>query len=1206
MKRAQFWLRVVLVAAGVVLAVTLLGLWMLNSEPFARWALNLVESGSDGQVRIGNVSGSFSGSLELDSIELLLDEASVSLGAVTVALDLRGLIARSLVIDELRIGALTYQSATRAEQSQPSGDRSVPILVLIRSLVIAESNYVTAETTFTVTDAAFELRLLNNRLEINDFSAAYEGLRLRGNGALILTDVVAVESELCAVGVYLDEPVSGCAQTSGLLSDLDVAARFEAPFDVDVAGSLQLDNQQTANLNISWRQARLRSVAEVGSSIGQIELTGPLNRLRLEGSGAVEYIDESLQFGLTARLEPDIISLDSLRLTRGELAARFSGEMSADFSRAAVEVSLANFDPGLFFPGWDGDLQLRGNALLSSLDPLQVSVDDLVVGGTLRDVPLAATGSFAYDTENSLRAAAEVSATNFDPGLFFPGWDGDLQLRGNALLSSLEPLQVSVGDLVMGGTLQDRPLAVTGGFVYNTDRLLIEQLRAVSRQDSLEISGSYGEAIDLSIQASVSDLAIAAPDLKGSLVGNLAIGGSRESPRVEGALDIQALEYGDNIAAAINVSGNVGLALTDTFTLQASIDGLNGGGVEADRIEFSVIGTAGQHELEISAQSDQWQLSGTAAGGLRDSQWDGMLTQLNIAPAEFDEWSLVSASELSVANNLLRVPKACLAREISQVCLELEFLGTPEDRIQIDANQFDVRLLTPFFPPGVVARGLFDAHGEFEGLSGSLRGALAANAQNAGVEFDLGDGALLDVPIDDIAANAVFDGGHTSITANLESQSIGTASVFFETDDVREAASPVAGMIEARWNDVSPMSLLSPDVDTVGGAIDLLFDLGGTLDAPTAEGRANWRNGLITVPAWGLSVEQIEAEVVAGNSQSALFNAIGYVGGAALNLEGEIAIDPERNWPMRLSLSGVDVPLVQLPDVEIYVSPDLQVDVQLPAVVVTGTVDVPRALISSVELPEQAATPSADTIIHGREDDPPRPLNVSARLAVNLGDDVRYEAIDLLSRVTGSLDVSYTSGLGASATGDLTVSGNYNAYGNPLELERGQLIFVGPWDNPSLDIRAVRRISEITVGVQLNGTLSVPQTTIFSEPAMNETDALSYLLFGRPIETASGGDSSVLQSAAISMGLRQALPAIERIGDTLRLDDFTIRNTDTDAGALMAGKYLSPNLYLRYSYGLFNRIGGLLLRYRITDRLSIETQSGDQKSMDLLYTVEKN
>jgi autotransporter translocation and assembly factor TamB len=56
----------------------------------------------------------------------------------------------------------------------------------------------------------------------------------------------------------------------------------------------------------------------------------------------------------------------------------------------------------------------------------------------------------------------------------------------------------------------------------------------------------------------------------------------------------------------------------------------------------------------------------------------------------------------------------------------------------------------------------------------------------------------------------------------------------------------------------------------------------------------------------------------------------------------------------------------------------------------------------------------------------------------------------------------------------------------------------------------------------------------------------------------------------------------------------------------MAGKYLGPNVYVRYSYSLFNRIGGLLLRFRFNDRFSIETRSGDQDSIDLLYTVEKN
>ena len=62
----------------------------------------------------------------------------------------------------------------------------------------------------------------------------------------------------------------------------------------------------------------------------------------------------------------------------------------------------------------------------------------------------------------------------------------------------------------------------------------------------------------------------------------------------------------------------------------------------------------------------------------------------------------------------------------------------------------------------------------------------------------------------------------------------------------------------------------------------------------------------------------------------------------------------------------------------------------------------------------------------------------------------------------------------------------------------------------------------------------------------------------------------------------------------------------TDPGALMAGKYLSPKVYIRYSYGLFNRIGGLLLRFKVSDKVSIETRSGDQESMDVIYNIEKD
>ena len=76
---------------------------------------------------------------------------------------------------------------------------------------------------------------------------------------------------------------------------------------------------------------------------------------------------------------------------------------------------------------------------------------------------------------------------------------------------------------------------------------------------------------------------------------------------------------------------------------------------------------------------------------------------------------------------------------------------------------------------------------------------------------------------------------------------------------------------------------------------------------------------------------------------------------------------------------------------------------------------------------------------------------------------------------------------------------------------------------------------------------------------MSEADALSYLLL-RPADDERGGEeTATLQTAALSMGLQQALPAVQRIGQTLGLDEFIgADRPSTDAGAFMAGKYLSP------------------------------------------------
>ena len=60
-----------------------------------------------------------------------------------------------------------------------------------------------------------------------------------------------------------------------------------------------------------------------------------------------------------------------------------------------------------------------------------------------------------------------------------------------------------------------------------------------------------------------------------------------------------------------------------------------------------------------------------------------------------------------------------------------------------------------------------------------------------------------------------------------------------------------------------------------------------------------------------------------------------------------------------------------------------------------------------------------------------------------------------------------------------------------------------------------------------------------------------------------------------------------------------------DETEMVAGKQLGSDLYVRFAYGLFNRIGTVLARYKIGRNLSIEAASGEDQSLDLIYSVEK-
>jgi translocation and assembly module TamB len=669
--------------------------------------------------------------------------------------------------------------------------------------------------------------------------------------------------------------------------------------------------------------------------------------------------------------------------------------------------------------------------------------------------------------------------------------------------------------------------------------------------------------------------------------------------------------------ARLTVSGQAGVPAATPLALTVEAEGVARGAIDADGMRLRLDGTTGAARVSADAHADDWSASLTAGGGLDAARvWRGSLDTLEINEMLFGGWRLEAPTEVSLGPRTAALATSCLLHESgARWCAELTLEGKPDDRLVVSAQNFDLRSLRPLLPPALEIDGVYQLSASVRDLTGRPVGALALTGGPTRARVTFGGEQAFATQLDDFVAGATLgEDGRLELTANVRGADTGRIGVEARIDDVRARDSTIGGRVGVRWPDLGFLSLLSPDLGQVGGSLGIDLDIGGTVDEPTVEGRGAWNQGRVSIPGWGLTVEQIEATATSRDGRALEFDANGKVGAGTLELTGSTALDPKSGWPTRLKLRGDSVEAVQLPDAEIFVSPDLNVSVALPDISVTGTVHVPRANVKLSELPAQAIVPSPDTVIHGVEETKPmRPLRLQAELLLTLGDDVRYSGLNLATKVTGQLRMNRDADRSTTATGTLTLAGTYNAYGQTLELERGQLLFSGPLDDPGLDVRAARTIEgtgagleQTRVGVELTGTIKAPRTRVFSMPAMSEADALSYLLLGRPVTGTGSEETATLQTAAISMGLQQALPVVQRIGQTIGLDELSVQTTDTDAGALMAGKYLSPKVYVRYSYGLFNKIGGLLVRFKMNDHLSLETRSGDQKSMDLLYTVEKD
>jgi translocation and assembly module TamB len=1141
-----------LVLGTILIALAAGALFVLASERGTQWLAARVLARTGPELTVGRVDGSLLGGLVLRDIRLRLSRDELDIGQLAAKWEPSAALLGEIAFRAVRTSAVAYRRLPpRGADAGEGGEvLSLPFVLRLEDAIVESLSIDVEGSVLELGETRFTGTYFRRHLMISRAKSSSGPFSLGANADIRFDLRLALATDIEWSGPVLGADASGGVTLNGDYPVLVMHHELMAPFPAVADGTLDFTSAMRFDLGLAWTGLVIPNVDHFASPAGTARLAGTIDDYRYEVRGAID-VD-------------------------GRVASA-----TGNGSGARGELALERVVLG---PVVDG-----------------------AAAGTLR---ASGTVSFARGV-----ADLTLEAQDLNPRWFHPSLPGRLGGTGT-LHTTFAPFGTRFGDVALTGELRSYPVTIRGAAdVDGGNRWRLEALALESGPNRISLDGTLSpDDLDVAVAARVDSLDLLWPGMRGGLDGEVSFAGSWSEPRARGHAEARRLELEGYTLERVAIAGEAGLRADTPLDLTLDLAGIARGPLAVDSARATLEGKTSAFRATFEARAPDWQARAALSGGVADLTWRGTLESLAIDEQTLGNWRLEQNVRAAAGRAGVRLDTACLIHASgARGCAQLKLEGGADDLLVFSAQNVNLATLKPLLPPQLQVDGVYQLAASFADLGRDPHGAavLTGGTTHVRVAFDQAQAFATDIT--EARASATLEAGKLELGATVASSNGGHTNVRARIDDVRRTNSTISGSLSLQWPDLAFLALLSPELGTVAGALSLDLGVGGTVDAPTVDGHGGWSGGRVAVPEWGLVVDQIEATATSRDGRALALDATGKAGDGALKLTGTTTLDPAQGWPTRLKLGGTAVEAVRLPDAQIFVSPDLDIDVALPDVRVSGTVLVPRAAIKLSALPPQAVAPSPDAVVHG-EGGPKieRPLRLSSRIDLKLGDEVRYNGLNLETRVTGGLRLEAEPNRSAAASGTLTLAGTYNAYGQKLELERGLLLFNGPLDNPGLDVRAARTIETtvataqpIRVGVELGGLLKAPRTRVFSTPAMSEADALSYLLLGRPLTSAAGTETATLQTAALSMGLQQALPAVQRIGHILGLDELSVQTTETDPGALMAGKYLSPKVYVRYTYGLFNRIGGLLLRFKISNKVSIETRSGDQESMDVIYNVEK-
>lgn len=787
--------------------------------------------------------------------------------------------------------------------------------------------------------------------------------------------------------------------------------------------------------------------------------------------------------------------------------------------------------------------------------------------------------------------------------------------------------------LALTGEWSHQPLRLNAKIFVDQHRLRIPAFSLIYGENSLKIKGQLGETNQLTAYIHAPNLIGLYPHLQANLQGEIHL----DSQKQENIADIHLTGKNFRLQNIRVQHFDINAKLTQKQVLmgQAHIQLHN---LFLDQTQFSHInlqawGSEHHHQIVLTSHSPRLPLSShiRLQGGIDPHHnWQGEM-YIHSLRSPAGKWHTNHPISLhyDIANQQGRIAPHCWINQHTQLCFPTPILVGEKGELAFRLQPFDLALLNPLLPQ--------------QRLQGKLRGEgklqwqpqhpFSANLQIKGeqIQFEQQiDYRHLRLKLPQIGLSLQWANHQllSELHADIQNTplSLGQLSAKLALSDL-DKDRKLAGKIDLHGISLSLLHQLFLSEGNLQGELSSHLQLAGNLNAPLLYGEM----GINQIKT---NLQRLPFDIQKGKVWLTFQGKNAQLTGKVKTKQSEIHLSGEANWTnlqqymaqVHLNADNLylNLPLNSI-QAELKISPDVSLKVDNESLALQGQIHIPWARIDVKQLPESGVAVSPDLIILdgknqtkqntilaiAKKGKTPRGLKIRSHLNILIGNDVNFKAYGLNTELQGKLALTERQGeLGIYGQIHLE-KGQFTAYGQNLLIKKGYIGFSGMPDKPTLSLDAIRNPNNmidtnVVAGLRVSGYASQPKIQVYTIPATSEDQALSYLITGHAIDSNDdAGAGGSVGAALISLSLAKTTNVLNSLGNVFGISNLSLGTTGAgNQSQVSLNGNITDRLQVRYGIGLFTGLAELTLRLRILPKLYLQSISGVNQAMDIIYQFE--